>query len=363
MGFAWIAPDSAPPRPPRRAKRPQPIAEENVLRNEHIEVHVHPETGGIHSIRDHRYRGNLLSQQLGLRLPARRPEPGETWRDPDQAPPYSAMVADAVEVAESGPLTGRVVSRGRLVDERGKQLARFVQQVSLTRASRVMMLDLELEIDEPPRADPWRSYYACRFAWSDESATLGRGVPLGFRATEITRIESPYFVEIDAGNVRLAMLSGGLPYHARTGMRMLDTLLVARGESQMRFRLGVGVDLKQPAAAALDLLAPLTVLHAQGAPPAGGASGWLFHVDARSVVATNWEPLVEPQGVAGFRVRLLETLGRSGKLRLSALRPLTAARQLDLAGQPIADVPIEDGTAAVDYAAHEWLELEARWQL
>ncbi len=42
-------------------------------------------------------------------------------------------------------------------------------------------------------------------------------------------------------------------------------------------------------------------------------SSWLFHIDARNLVATHWEPLEQEGRIAGFRVRLLETEGRPGR--------------------------------------------------
>ncbi len=43
------------------------VQSENMLVNEFCEVTIHPETGGIRSIRDFHSRGNRLSQQIGIR--------------------------------------------------------------------------------------------------------------------------------------------------------------------------------------------------------------------------------------------------------------------------------------------------------
>ena len=99
---------------------------------------------------------------------------------------------------------------------------------------------------------------------------------------------------------------------------MLDSLLVVRGERERSFRVGIGVSLAKPAAAAMELMTPGMVLADHGSPGAT-ATGWFFHVDAHNVVATHWEPLLQaetpedaatPGVVTGFRVRLLETTGR-----------------------------------------------------
>ena len=91
MGFAWVgAPaERVTPRPAGRgaerdwfglrpaqpAKKPPPLAEENVLRNEFFEVHFDPHTGAIRSISDYHSRDPRLAQQIALRLP-RGGEPG-----------------------------------------------------------------------------------------------------------------------------------------------------------------------------------------------------------------------------------------------------------------------------------------------
>ncbi len=59
---------------------------------------------------------------------------------------------------------------------------------------------------------------------------------------------------------RTSLLTGGLPYHRRSSMRVIDSLLIVRGESSRRFSLGIGIDVANPAAAAADLIAPCTVL-------------------------------------------------------------------------------------------------------
>jgi hypothetical protein len=64
----------------------------------------------------------------------------------------------------------------------------------------------------------------------------------------------------------------------------------------------------------------------------------------------------------GVVVRLLETLGKPGAVRLAALRPIGAARQVDFLGGPIVDVAVEDGQAVVELAGHEYLQLEVRWK-
>lgn len=143
---------------------------------------------------------------------------------------------------------------------------------------------------------------------------------------------------------------------------MLDSLLVVNGETARRFKMAVGIDLAHPMQHAISLLDPPTVVPAVARPASGASAAWLFHVDAKNVVATHWEAIRDGQRAAGFRVRLLECEGRGGPVRLRALRALDSARQVDFRGEPLVDLPVEGEQATIDMAACEWVEVEARWR-
>jgi len=359
MGFAWITPATAA-GPSKRG--PKPIARDNLLTNEFFELSIGPKTGGIATLFDFNRRGKQLSQQLAFRLPGVAPEPGSVWRGDDE-PSYTAMRAESIEITVASAAFGEITSRGALIDADGRRWAGFVQRTQVWAGSRVIGLEIELTDVEDPRADPWNSYYAARFAWSSHDAELVRGVNLARQRTEATRIEAPEYIDLDSSAGHVTILSGGLPYHLRIGDRMLDSLLVVRGETARKFRLGIGVDLPQPAAAAVELLAPTTVWQGSTPPPAAGV-GWFFHLDAKNIVATHWEPLTPDQAGngQGFRVRLLETTGRPGRVSLRAYRPVISARQVDLQGQTLVQVPVEGDRLTLDFAAYEWIEVEAVWK-
>ena len=141
---------------------------------------------------------------------------------------------------------------------------------------------------------------------------------------------------------------------------MLDTLLITRGERQRKFRLGIGIDLAHPLHDAIGLLTPPIVVPNVPAP-ASGNSGWLMHLSSRNVIATSWQPLDEEGRLTGFRVRLLETAGRPANFALSALRSVKSASTVDFLGNSLADCTIEDGKIKLDLAAHEWVEVVAKW--
>ena len=268
------------------------------------------------------------------------------------------MAADEVSVA-SGPLEGRSVSRGRLLDHHGRRLAGFSQTATARRGSRVLELEIELDPEEQTGPDPWSSYYAARFAWGDETADIYGSAGTLSQPTEAVLLESPQFIDIRAEKTQTTLLTGGLPYHRRFGLRKLDTLLVVRGETARKFRIGIGIDLAYPVPASLDFLSPVCMV--PGAAPPRSGSGWLCHVDARNVVATDWQPLVCQGRVEGFRVRLLETEGRSARIGLRTFRHIQSARKTNLLGDEPVELPVEGDRVTIHTKGHQWLQAEVRF--
>ena len=87
----------------------------------------------------------------------------------------------------------------------------------------------------------------------------------------------------------------------------------------------------------------------------------MFHVDAKNVIATRWEPLLDEQGIAGYRTRLLETTGRRAKTRLRAFRDVSSAQVVDYRGEPRRDCSVEGDAVLIELGPFEWAQIEARW--
>ena len=62
----------------------------------------------------------------------------------------------------------------------------------------------------------------------------------------------------------------------------------------------------------------------------------------------------------GFRARLVETEGFSGRVRLRTLRDIENARQVDFRGETLAELPVAGDCVTIDVAAFEWVEIEVR---
>lgn len=352
LGFVWVAAGSGS----AAAQKPLVDTDEDGirLRNEHMELRFDRTTGSLRSLHDYGSRRNRLSQQLALRRASK-----QGGDDDDRG--YSVMAGDGMEITLSDGAVGEVKTRGRLVDREGKTLAAFTQRYRLVRGSRVLRIDIDLDPTELPQADAWGSYYACRFAWADESAEYSRTVGGVRETTAVSKLDAPLYVELDLPKQRMAFLTGGLPFHRRTGSRMLDAILIAHGETARSFTLGVGVDVTHPLQEALSLLTPAAAEYQLAAPPSGAASGYLFHVDSKNVVATSWSPIAENDRIAGVRVRLLEAYGRAATVTLTTFRAAASAQKVDFLGQSLGACEVEKDKVKIPLTAGEWAEVEVRW--
>ncbi len=197
---------------------------------------------------------------------------------------------------------------------------------------------------------------------------LGRGLfrveaerPGASYSTDLQRFESPDFIELVATKARTAILPGGLPFHVRSGSRMLDTLLVVHGDRGRRFRLGIAVEHPRPWEAACEFNSPISIVAGVSSLPAGAVTGWLFHLDAKNVAVTHWSPIVDGKTVVGFRARLLEMAGQGVSAHLRSFRTVSSARRVDFLGEQIEELQVDGDRIRIDLGSHEFVEIEARW--
>lgn len=364
-GFSLVPLPSPTPKKISRWRQPKNVASEQRLRTRYYEAHIHPETGGLLSIRSYRARGNLLSQQLALRTTnLGSPNPGSKAAGPgadaatDQ-PSYTRMIARQIRVIESDPTHGIIESEGILQDAQGETVASFRQTFRAVESIPLLLLDIELDVVRQPRPDPWNSYYACRFAWGDDMALVSRSLHETRQRADVGRWEAPHYIEIDTGHARVSILTGGLPFHRLLEGRFLDSLLIVRGETARRFRLAIAVDLAHPIVEAWQLLLADTLCSHWVSMPEQISSRWLFHLGKRNLVATSWQAILEQGRPRGFRVGLLETAGTATRTTLAAFRPIASACLLDLRDQPCGDLTVEQGNVVLDIAPYEWIRLEA----
>ena len=376
FGFTWtgeeVSREESKPEPKRsffqRFKKPveePPLAEANVLRNEFFEVTLDPVTGAIRAVHDYLVRGNRLAQQIALRMAdskevvAEARGMSEFWSEDCEERLYTIMAADSQEVLSAGPDVGRILTRGRLVDRHGNNVAGFSQTVEVKRGSRIIELEIELEPHRHPTGDPWDAYYAARFAWGDSTVDMYRSVGFALEPCEVDRIESPYFIDLRTEKMRTTILTHGLPFHRRFGLRKLDTILSVRDETAQRFRLGIAIDASIPTQAALASMMP--TLSVDGVSRPATSTGWLLHLDRPNVVVTNFDPIYEGDKFVGMMVRLQEVEGARTTLRLQACRSIGTAEVTDLQGEVIKKLSLTGQVVEVALDPREWKQLKIKW--
>lgn len=327
LGYSWIPAAVAEPAPAKLT-----LATETSVRNEFFEAELDPGTGALRSFRDARHRANRLGQML-------------VWQ------PGSRMKAHSVGVTAVGPALGEVTAVGELVDDDGHALAQFRQVIRAWIGRPVLELRIELTPTKPPRGYPWHAYFASRFAWSEEQATLCRGLLGQSLSTGQQRPAAPDFIDVRFGDASTLIVTGGLPFHQRHGPRMLDTVLIAEGETATVFEFFLGLDRPHPALAAQGALSPAPVMMATKGPPHVGPTGWLAHLDAPNLVMTSLKP--GPPG--RVTTRLMEVAGFSGNATLRWARPPATARLGDI------DLPIDGDGVSFEAGAHDLAQLEVGW--
>jgi alpha-mannosidase len=379
-GYVWIRSRNSKPERARSAKAV--MAEDRMIRNEFIEVHINEATGGIARIKEFGRKPNRLSQQLALRFPRERTIAGSNDETAERTF-YSQMRCTSIVVTSSGPALGEIVTAGSLIDPQdGSTVAEFDQTVRVWRGRRIIELEIELRSLKLPDGDPWSNYFTSRFAWNDSAATLTRSVLGGAHSLQSDRFESPHFLEIATESQRITILNGGLPFHRKTGPRMVDSLLIVAGETERRFRFGLAIDVDYPMQAAMDFLVPATVLETSEGPPLAGNSGWLFHLSAKNVQILQFLPLrrLETAVAAeadfrlegfdpasnetddfGFIVRLVETEGRHRPVKLECYRTPTRAKRIDFCGRSMGELAIADEAVLIEMSAYEIVDVELRF--
>jgi len=350
FGFAWVPREPDPEIAP--ISKGGLSARGHQIKNELMEVEIDATTGGIRSIAAVGESSPRLAQQLVL----------TGFEVTSGKPAGSQMRAERCEIDYAGPALVQATSSGGLFDAgSGKRLASFVQRYRLWSGRPILEIDITLADLDPAwltrasAADPLAHYLACRWAWPDPNSMLRRLVFSAPELTEAERPETPEAIDISTRTQRTAMLFGGLCYHRKNGSRMLDSLLVAGGETSRLFQVGVVLDLEHPFHAAADSITPAPVVATDHGPPPMGTSGWLARLDHKGVAISHvgFTPHTGDDRGWGLIFHLLETTGHSCRCRLRLFRNPTWARQIDFQGETIIDLTVQDDAVAVDLTPHE----------
>jgi alpha-mannosidase len=373
-GFAWIP---ASPKAVANSDSSKPLAEDGRLQNEFFDVAISERTGGLQHIKKHGRHPKRISQQLAFRFLReltfkRQTGEGEfeeisTW--------YSEMHCSSSKVTCAGPGMGEIVTEGGLMNpQTGETLAAFRQTFRVWRGRPYLEIDIELEPTKMPDGDPWSNYYGARFAWNDSTASISQSIYGAAQPIGMQRIESPEFIEIASTEERTTILPFGLPFHRKTGPRMIDSILICDGEQRRKFRMAIAFDHNYPIQAALDHLSPVTPIATENGPPSSGDTGWFYKIDSRCVLVTRvmgllaepldsnevGEPVPAPSGT-GFALRLQETEGRYQNVFVEFFRTPTSGRVRDFRGRTISDLPPVGDGVQVDLSPFGIVDVEVRF--
>jgi hypothetical protein len=110
---------------------------------------------------------------------------------------------------------------------------------------------------------------------------------------------------------------------------------------------------------ALGMISPAPVVATSQGPPHGGASGWLFHLDAPNLMLTNLRP--GPDGTDAVTARLLETSGHDGPAELRCVRNPVRASLLDARGNLLLDATTRDDAVQLEVTRNDLVQLRVEF--
>ena len=341
--------------------------EELVLEHESLRIQVHRQTGGLLSMRRTSDRGNRLSQRLAVRTTRPAPPAGHAWEDASERAIYSDMQADSIERVPAADGRGEAIeSRGRLTVGPNRVMGSFTQRIELLPGLPLALIDIEVRGLGPAAGPLFEHHVACRFAWNEnEDIDIRRSLHTQSVATERGRFTAPWFIELcgpDSRDGRVAILTGGLPWHVRSSPHMLDSILPTSASpttasGNVSHRLAVGIGINRPWDLATMLLAD--------ASPAAWRAATAEQTSASNVRLTVGPLRREGGRVVAARIGLLESAGHAGEVRLDWAADVARAAPCDAAGERLSDgdtiadgVSIDGRSITLALKRYEWRHLD-----
>ena len=346
-GFAIITSSGGPPQ-----RRQPPMVVDQTLRNEFFELEIDPRTGGIRRLRTHGARTTLLSQQLAILIdPAR-----ESEQEPLAG--FARMQAEKISFDSSQPLTANCHSQGSLIF--GEETwARFRQKISITRGIRTIEFEVEIELLRELDGRPWQQYVCSRLAWGDEPLGRYRGLHDTQQPVRLEKFLAPSYLHVDNGHTPLTLFSDGLAYHRQSQLRVLDSLLIVRGESARRFRFAIGVGIETPHLTASQRPSDCLAIPLEATTP---SQQRFFHLASKNPLVVDSTPTFHSNGSCnGAILRFRESVGASGQAVLYAPAKLIGAKLLDLSGKPLEALSVTDDRVTLEYHGYKLFTLQLFW--
>jgi alpha-mannosidase len=380
-GFVWI-PASA--ESVESSQEFTPLVNENVISNEFIEVHVNQVTGGISKIKEYGRKPNRISQQISFRFPEEITYiTGENESLHEENSFYAQMKMESFSVNSVGPSFGEIETKGVIVHPKTSEiLASYRQIIRLWRGKPIIEIKMVVSPEKIPEGNPWGTYFACRFAWNDSAASLSRSVQESVESVGYERIESPHYLEIASDELRTTLLFDGMPFHRKTGMRTVDSILICEGETEQKFQVRIAIDATYPMQAAYDSLIPAAIVPSYE-PADNQKTGWFFHVNKKNVLISQLKMLEKPGqamessggnvgnsetpeasgNVLRVNCRLIETEGQFCQIKLQTFRKPVAAWKCDFNQNRGVPLVIMGDVVLVDLDRFEVADIELEFSV
>ena len=349
--FVWVANHK-----PGKKSQPAIANAAGKLANEFLDCQIDPASGRLHSMFIAKRRGNRMSGMLAIRMK----NGSTTTETASSGSEYTQMVAKRVELQKSNSVCGRLVVHGSLTYQ-GANVAQFELHYTLWRGSRVLEVALKRCELEPSMLDRVQ-YVAWRTAWPNDSAIL-KAWPHGLAQTiQKKKFRSPTFVEIDEVEHKCYLLTGGVPFHERTGDRFLDSMLFVPQGKFVACRLGMGIDLPRPYQTAMEWLEAAPTAVDLLPPLFSGASAWLFQTSHPHIYLQSTTNLLDSQGACvGIRLLLAETHNEACSFTLSCFRSLKSAERVDSSGRSLGTMKAEGDQVRLSLRANEQALIQLIW--
>ena len=218
-------------------------------------------------------------------------------------------------------------------------------------------MDIHLETRQPTAGYPWHSYFASRWAWRDPNARTNKSVHWTKMPSLQTRPETQGFMELEMAQGRATIFSQGLPFWQRYGSRMLDSVLIVEGETCRDFSYAISLDDDLPYITEQDWLTPAVAVPCENGPPSAGASSWLFHLDAPSVMLIDMQ-----QTVASITLRVVETYGYATDALLQCPRQPTVASVVNSLGEVQRTLTVSEEGVTLHLGCYEFQQVRLDYQ-
>jgi alpha-mannosidase len=229
----------------------------------------------------------------------------------------------------------------------------------VTRGLRTIEFEVEIELLRELSGRPWQQYVCSRLAWGDEPLGRYRGLHDTHQPVRLEKFLAPSYVHIDNGHTPLSLFCNGLAYHRQSQLRVLDSLLIVRGESARKFHFAIGVGIETPHLTASQRGSDCLTIPLQASAP---SQQRFFHLASKNLLVVDSAPTFTPTGNCnGAILRFREAVGASGQAKLYAPAKLKGAKLLDLAGKPLEALPVTDDQVTLEYHGYKLFTLQLFW--